>query len=219
MDLMYLYKMPMVSIQKIIKTVLKSYVHDRLSINSTHDRVIIPRTPHDNPLPQSAQFHIHIDDTEDKEIVDWIEQIPKGYRNAMIKNILRGYVDFPITIPYEREVEILTSKNKVTNKGSISNLNKTLAKQNGKIKKQKENPPKPVDTEKLINNILEKKDEPQKPKTPIKLEEADEILDTKQEQPALQPKQNETKQENQDTDESTDVDMFDDFEDMMNKFN
>ena len=128
MDLMYLYKMPTVSIQKIIKTVLQSYVIDRTSKNGISERVIIPRIEHKNPLPKSVQFHVYIDDNNDKKIVEWIDKIPKGFRNGMIKNILRGYMNFPMTIPYETNIINEINNGKQDEKSPISKLNQSLSK-------------------------------------------------------------------------------------------
>jgi hypothetical protein len=117
--------MPDVSIQKIIKIVLKNYVRDRNNINGIRERVVIPRDIHSVNLPQSALLHIYLNEGEDDEVIEWINQIPKGVRNSMLKNILRGYVNFPITIPYETDLEVTTNETCSPNQ-SIQQLNKSL---------------------------------------------------------------------------------------------
>ena len=136
LDLMYLYKMPGVSIQKIIKVVLKSYVKDRDNINGIRERVNIPRIMHDKHIPQSALIHIYLNEGEDDEVIEWINQVPKGLRNSLLKNILRGYVNFPITIPYETEVTNITTENKDL-QNSMQQLNHSLKHKKEKTNKTK----------------------------------------------------------------------------------
>jgi hypothetical protein len=117
LDLMYLYKMPNISIQSIVKVMLKNYIKDRNEGCHIATRLSIPDVKHDVPLPKTAQFHITLINGEDDDVISWIEQIPKGLRNSMLKNMLRSYLSFPVVIPYETEV---TEVAKPTKKNDIS---------------------------------------------------------------------------------------------------
>ena len=125
LDLMYLYKMPNISIQSIVKVMLKNYIKDRNDGKQIATRLSIPDVNHDILLPKTAQFHITLIDGEDDDVISWIEQIPKGMRNSMLKNMLRAYLSFPIVSPYEKEVtEIAQPSNK--NNISIEKYNEVI---------------------------------------------------------------------------------------------
>lgn len=218
LDLMYLYKMPGVSIQKIIRFVLKTYIHDRNSLNGITDRVEIPKIKYDKILPQSALIHIYLNEGEDDEVIEWIEQIPKGVRNGMLKNILRGYVDFPITTPYETEV-IDTTAGAKESKNIMEELNKSL--KNTK-KKRIYKPKEPKDNKPVIDKVLDAPLPSTETKTDIITEQGDVVLNTE-----TNPKQNDVKQQkiNPKNDDATSSniaenndDLFSDFENMMNDF-
>ena len=138
LDLMYLYKMPNVSIQAIIKVMLKNYVKDRNNGNRIATRFRTSDIRHNIPLPSTAQFHIILQDDEDGDVISWIEQIPKGIRNGMIKNMLRNYFDFPLIVPYEETV----SDEKITSEDdsiSIEKYNEVITQKQprNRIKEEK----------------------------------------------------------------------------------
>ena len=226
MDLVYLYKMPNVSIQKIIKTVLKNYVHDRIDTNLTHDRVSIPRVIHNKPLPSSAQIHIYIDENEDKEIVEWISKIPEGFRNAMIKNILRGYIDFPMTIPYETNVEVLPTSKAKENKHSISNLNKSLKNVSEKKSEKKQekntiNKENKEENKSVADVVLEQELNPSSENKVVHTTEADPILADSHNKELNRNNNSENipeKAGQKKEDDTENNNMFDDFESMMESF-
>ena len=234
LDLMYLYKMPNISIQSIVKVMLKNYIKDRNDGGHIATRLSIPNVEHDIPLPKTAQFHITLIDGEDDDVISWIEQIPKGMRNSMLKNMLRTYLSFPIVTPYETEV---TEIAKPTNKNNIS-IEKYNEVMENSVKKGKRGRPKkqqtPTEEKKpVIDDVMD---------TPLNTEPTNEIKeaitssnDVLNTQPKVEntelPKQNtenivktenkppkveakpEEKKPNLD-----DMDLFDDFESMMEKF-
>ena len=226
LDLMYLYKMQGVSIQKIIRFVLKSYVRDRNNLNGIAQRVEIPRIKHDKPLPQSALIHIYLNEGEDDEVIEWIEQIPKGVRNGMLKNILRGYLDFPMTIPYETNVE---SSNNISKESEnlMKELNQSLknTKKKRPTKQKETKPDKPV-----IDVVLDAPLPSTETKTDIVTEQGDKVLNTNktneqpntkqqkiESQPPQKIKEPITEQVTGINEENND-DLFSDFENMMNDF-
>ena len=237
LDLMYLYKMPNISIQSIVKVMLKNYIKDRNEGGHIATRLSIPNVEHDIPLPKTAQFHITLIDGEDDDVISWIEQIPKGMRNSMLKNMLRTYLSFPIVTPYETEV---TEIAKPTNKNNIS-IEKYNEVMENSVKKGKRGRPKKqatpvVDKKPVIDDVM---DTPLNTETTPEVKEAitsgNDVLNTQPKIEHTEPtkqtiKENaEMKTDNntpkidatpkQDTKPSVDdVDLFDDFESMMEKF-
>ena len=236
LDLMYLYKMPNISIQSIVKVMLKNYIKDRNEGGHIATRLSIPNVEHNIPLPKSAQFHITLIDGEDDDVISWIEQIPKGMRNSMLKNMLRTYLSFPIVTPYETEV---TEIAKPTNKNNIS-IEKYNEVMENSVKKGKRGRPKkqtPAQTKgPVIDDVMN---------TPLNSEPTNEVKETitssndvlnekREVTPIEQPKtkienvetpapkveekaKTETKTESKPV-SVDDVDLFDDFESMMEKF-
>ena len=221
LDLMYLYKMPGVSIQKIIRLVLKSYVRDRNNVNGITERVKIPKEQHSKHLPQSALIHIYLDEENDKEVIEWIEQIPKGVRNGMLKNILRGYVDFPITVPYETDVIDTTVESKES-RNIMKELNNSLK---NKQKKKTYKPKEKKDDEPVIDKVLNAPLPSTETKTDIITEQGDDVLNTnvnsgkieEEKQKPQKVKKSVTQTKVTDNNENND-DLFSDFEEMMKDF-
>lgn len=154
LDLMYLYKMPNISIQSIVKVMLKNYIKDRNEGCHIATRLSIPDVKHNVPLPKTAQFHITLINGEDDDVISWIEQIPKGLRNSMLKNMLRSYLSFPVVIPYETEVTEVAKPTK-KNDISIAKYNEVM-EHNVKSGKKRNQPRKkanePVET--TINTVF-----------------------------------------------------------------
>jgi hypothetical protein len=216
--------MPDVSIQKIIKIVLKNYVRDRNNINGIRERVVIPRDIHSVNLPQSALLHIYLNEGEDDEVIEWINQIPKGVRNSMLKNILRGYVNFPITIPYETDLEVTTNETCSPNQ-SIQQLNKSL---NSPKKKKPKTQKVSTSNEKVIDEVLNASLN-NETKKDIVTEQGDKVLNlSPNKEPAQQNSSSKPQNPKIDTvtppstsssnESETSGDIFDDFENMMNEF-
>lgn len=234
LDLMYLYKMPNISIQSIVKVMLKNYIKDRNEGGHIATRLSIPNVEHNIPLPKSAQFHITLIDGEDDDVISWIEQIPKGMRNSMLKNMLRTYLSFPIVTPYETEV---TEIAKPTNKNNIS-IEKYNEVMENSVKKGKRGRPKKQQTsteekKPVIDDVMD---------TPLNTEPTNEIkeaITSSNDVLNTQPKVEHTEPPKQNTENIVktenappkveakpeekkpsldDMDLFDDFESMMEKF-
>lgn len=217
LDLMYIYKMPNISIQSIVKVMLKNYIKDRNSDRHIATRLTIPDVKHNITLPKTAQFHISLNEGEDDDVISWIEQIPKGFRNSMLKNMLRTYLSFPIVIPYETEItEVVKPTNK--NDISIAKYNEVMEK-NVRIGKKTYKPRKvkeaintaetvlnssPISKNEIKNETTKKDEEiriPVKTTPPVS---KNEIAESK----------NETNKESI----LNEPDLFDDFESMMDNF-
>ena len=93
LDLLYLYKLPDFSIQKAIKSALKAYLAEQ---DLTIDYPIVD----DLLLPKTAMIHIYLSEKKDAEIIAWLKNVSKGYRNSLLKNIFRSYLKEPSVEPY-----------------------------------------------------------------------------------------------------------------------
>ena len=220
LDLMYLYKMPNVSIQAIIKVMLKNYVKDRNNGNQIATRFRTSDIRHNIPLPSTAQFHIILQDDEDGDVISWIEQIPKGIRNGMIKNMLRNYFDFPLIVPYEETV----SDEKITSEDdsiSIEKYNEVITQKATtkpyKRRKKSKDGNDVSDTEKTNN-----KTKKQKTKKNTVSEVLDKPVPSSEEKIMTSKTADDVLKNNSQTkrveDDNTESDLFDDFESMMNNF-
>ena len=220
LDLMYLYKMPNVSIQAIIKVMLKNYVKDRNNGNQIATRFRTSDIRHNIPLPSTAQFHIILQDDEDGDVISWIEQIPKGIRNGMIKNMLRNYFDFPLIVPYEETV----SDEKITSEDdsiSIEKYNEVITQKATtkpyKRRKKSKDGNNVSDTEKSTN-----KTKKQKTKKNTVSEVLDKPVPSSEEKIMTSKTADDVLKNNSQTkiveDDNTESDLFDDFESMMNNF-
>ena len=220
LDLMYLYKMPNVSIQAIIKVMLKNYVKDRSNGNQIATRFRTSDIRHNIPLPSTAQFHIILQDDEDGDVISWIEQIPKGIRNGMIKNMLRNYFDFPLIVPYEETV----SDEKITSEDdsiSIEKYNEVITQKATtkpyKRRKKSKDGNDVSDTEKSTN-----KTKKQKTKKNTVSEVLDKPVPSSEEKIMTSKTADDVLKNNSQTkiveDDNTESDLFDDFESMMNNF-
>ena len=220
LDLMYLYKMPNVSIQAIIKVMLKNYVKDRNNGNQIATRFRTSDIRHNIPLPSTAQFHIILQDDEDGDVISWIEQIPKGIRNGMIKNMLRNYFDFPLIVPYEETV----SDEKITSEDdsiSIEKYNEVITQKATtkpyKRRKKSKDGNDVSDTEKSTN-----KTKKQKTKKNTVSEVFDKPVPSSEEKIMTSKTADDVLKNNSQTkiveDDNTESDLFDDFESMMNNF-
>ena len=49
---------------------------------------------------RSCMYHLILDDIEDKDLIDYVLNFTSGYRNAVLKNIFRSYLELPNVIPY-----------------------------------------------------------------------------------------------------------------------
>lgn len=220
LDLMYLYKMPNVSIQAIIKVMLKNYVKDRNNGNRIATRFRTSDIRHNIPLPSTAQFHIILQDDEDGDVISWIEQIPKGIRNGMIKNMLRNYFDFPLIVPYEETV----SDEKITSEDdsiSIEKYNEVITQKATtkpyKRRKKSKDGNDVSDTDKSTN-----KTKKQKTKKNTVSEVLDKPVPSSEEKIMTSKTADDVLKNNSQTkiveDDNTESDLFDDFESMMNNF-
>jgi hypothetical protein len=94
LDLLYLHKSKEFSMQKNVKLALRAY------INGQQLTITVPDVAVTKTLPRLSQFHIFLSEKEDADIIEWLEKVSKGYRNSLIKNILRHYMSDIMVNPY-----------------------------------------------------------------------------------------------------------------------
>ena len=162
LDLLYLYKLPRFSLQKAIKEALCAFVHGKeyhISYSDDNTEIIIPK---------SAQFHICLDEKEDKDVIAWLKSTSSGYRNSLIKNITRKYLIQPCIAPYLTDKTEITIEKKVENKIKPQNINKPkIPEYNNENKTEKIG-------EALIREVLDT-NLPEEKKN-VELHEADPVL-------------------------------------------
>lgn len=99
LDLLYLYKTPNFCIQKSIRESIRDYVKNGCVNNGSYI-VDVSNIKHNEVLPRSVQIHIYLSEDKDSQVISWLDNTSKGYRNSLIKNIYRNYINGPITYPY-----------------------------------------------------------------------------------------------------------------------
>lgn len=102
-DLIYLYKNLRFPIKDAIKKALISYVRNE----PVFFEVPVEKISEDNLSDiKNAQFHIKLDNEEEKDIIDFLSGLKKFYRNSFLKNLLRGYLAGAATYVYEEQINI-----------------------------------------------------------------------------------------------------------------
>lgn len=102
-DLIYLYKNLRFPIKDAIKKALIAYVRNE----SVFFEVPVEKVSEDNLNDiKNAQFHIKLDEEEEKDIIDFLAGLKRFYRNSFLKNLLRGYLAGPATYVYEEQPDI-----------------------------------------------------------------------------------------------------------------
>lgn len=106
-DLIYLYKNLRFPIRDAMKKALFSYVRNEpvffdfpIEIPSEDKLIDI----------KNSQFHIKLDNDEDKDIIEYLSGLKKYYRNSFLKNLLRGYLAGPASFVYEANIDLNETK-------------------------------------------------------------------------------------------------------------
>ncbi|MBQ2184988.1 MAG: hypothetical protein II399_10165 [Lachnospiraceae bacterium] len=84
-------------IQDTVKSILRTYISGK---SFKGDPVAEIRNPDECPvLRRKIQMHILMDLKNDADILEWLETITLGYRNTVIKGIIRNYIGSPLVYP------------------------------------------------------------------------------------------------------------------------
>jgi hypothetical protein len=103
-----------------MKEALKSYVRNE----PVFFKLPVKKPDSDNlEKIKNAQFHIKLDETEDSDLILFLQGLKKFYRNSFLKNLLRGYLAGPAAYVYEDNPDINSSINKMdTIENSMLNI-------------------------------------------------------------------------------------------------
>lgn len=123
LDLLYLHRSKEFSMQKNVKRALRAYINGQ-SLN-----IPTPNVTFDKTLPKLSQFHIVLSEEEDKDIIQWLETISKGYRNSLIKNILRHYMSNIMLTPYLQVSGVKIEKIEAKTEEDILKESRRIAKE------------------------------------------------------------------------------------------
>lgn len=104
-------------------------------------------------IPISAQFHIHLSENDDKDVIEWIKSIRGGYRNGLIKNITRSSINGFLALPYFYSDTIIFSDTK--GRGNDNKPKKTQeksAQHNSQVETQNFNNTNSIRTHSKLND-------------------------------------------------------------------
>lgn len=104
-DLIYMFEylaQQKIDQQKFVKSVIRSYIEQSYRPGCKVDWVdelLHPSTPKTLNLRRKIQYHVLLDPTVDQDIIEWLETITVGYRNTVIKGLMRGFIGEPCVYP------------------------------------------------------------------------------------------------------------------------
>lgn len=162
LDLFYLYKLPDFSLQIAVKKAIQAFA------NNNNYVIDYPEWPKDKNFEfgkKTAQIHIFLDEVKDKGAIDWIDSISPGYRNSLLKNLTRQYLNriptevYTIIEPLEAEkAKHMTPRRK----GEAKHIT-ALRKNNDKVKTEKQ---QDNIVDEVLNINIENKNDIGKDKSP-----------------------------------------------------
>ena len=224
LDLITLYRHPSFSLPNAIKTALCAYVRsEQFSIKQPE-----PFALSDEKISKIVQIHISLSPSSEGDVIAWLKSIKEGYRNSVLKNIIRSYVCGPCVYSYMINTEEGISKALNTNASFEKNVNELLEIKGRGYKKSsiKKVDNRRVEDSELAKQILSGNNAGETKKETVFIERiADDDVDTKKLEEITKPTSNtkpvvqqeeETKpQENPEDDSFTLDDMLDDIDAMM----
>ena len=98
LDLIALYRHPSFSLPAAIKKALIAYVRQEQLIIKQPEPYEVSK----EKISKIVQMHINLNETYDKDIIDWIKNTKEGYRNSVLKNMIRGYIAGPCIYTYQK---------------------------------------------------------------------------------------------------------------------
>lgn len=155
----------------------------------SEDKKIVPPENYKNVTSRLTQLHINLSEEEDSDVINWLNQFSNGYKNSLLKNIYRGYLSYPVLGPYYKD----NNTNKHNNLSVAANIpNKSIEPVNINAKSI---------LEEILNTELSEQN------TDVVLKKGDEVL-----------KENPGENEEREESSGDELDIFDEFENMMKKF-
>ena len=103
MDLVGLYKTEGFKFQKQVKAALKAYVR-----NETY-KIEQPKNPviKKGYVAKVTLLHIYLDNKEDADVINTLNTIRVGYKNAFLKAIVRKYLDYEPLDAYKNRNDLI----------------------------------------------------------------------------------------------------------------
>lgn len=186
LDLIALHRNDDFCFSAAVRKALDAYVNKKtLSICAPG-----PNKDYEGRISKQIQLIIKLDDIKDVKSIEYIKSIKEGYRNSCVKNLLRGYLTYPVVYPYmesDSSFQDIKENNDIFKKNNVSC--ETIDKKRHYIQKKHvkkdpfdekldtiyiENVEKKVDAKKLADEILK---EPV-PEEPVEKENQKEISDS-----------------------------------------
>lgn len=88
--------------QKFVKSVIRAYINNspRPVVKAQWIQDLL-HPPQDKALVlrRKIQYHVLLDPVLDADILDWLDTITIGYRNTVIKGLMRSFLDEPCIYP------------------------------------------------------------------------------------------------------------------------
>lgn len=88
--------------QQFVKSVIRAYIDKSYKPGQKAqwiDELLNPPADKSLLLRRKIQYHVLLDPTFDRDILDWLETITIGYRNTVIKGLMRGFIGEPCIFP------------------------------------------------------------------------------------------------------------------------
>lgn len=95
LDLVGLHYNKSIHLPDVARDVLASYVRQERYYIKTPEPIELP-----DDIPSTIMLHINLHKVLDQDIIVWILATKEGYRNSLVKNIIRGYLAIPYLYPY-----------------------------------------------------------------------------------------------------------------------
>ena len=106
-DLLCIYMQPNHSLQHTIKRAVLAYINgENIKLTYPCSSSLIA------DLPSTAQFHLYLSSRseDDLKIINFISNIPPGFKNSFLKNITRYYFSAPVNFSFTNGVVNLNPK-------------------------------------------------------------------------------------------------------------
>lgn len=160
LDLITLYKHPNFSLPNAMKTALCAYVrNEKFFIKQPQ-----PYELGKEKISKIVQMHIQLSYSTEQDVIDWLKNIKEGYRNSVLKNVIRSYMAGPCVYSYVNDAE-----NGITQAGSVidnfeSNIRSTIEIKGRSYNRSQTKRPdnRKVEDSKLAKSILSGKGESNK---------------------------------------------------------
>ena len=149
LDLITLYRHPSFSLPNAMKRALCGYVRN--------EKFFIKQPPTyelgNEKISKIVQMHIQLSDKTEGDVIKWLKGIKEGYRNSVLKNVIRSYMAGPCVYSYSINKSEAESLALDVIDNFESNIRETIEiKGRGYTKPVK----KKVDTRKVEDSVIAK---------------------------------------------------------------